>query len=38
VDRDLKCQCDEDKFITFHMILNGFAGLEMKKCDKINGS
>ncbi|XP_026822053.1 uncharacterized protein LOC113560395 [Rhopalosiphum maidis] len=38
VDRDLKCECDEDKFITFHMILNGLTGLEMKKCGKINGS
>lgn len=38
VDRDLKCECDEDKFITFHMILNGFTGLEMKTCNRLNGS
>jgi len=38
VDRDLKCECDEDKYATFHMVLNGFKGLKMLPCDKINGS
>ncbi|CAI6361052.1 unnamed protein product [Macrosiphum euphorbiae] len=38
VDRDLKCKCDENKYVTFYMVLNGFKGLNMLHCDKIDGS
>jgi len=38
IDRDLQCNCDNDKYITFHMILKGYKGLGMKKCTRINGS
>ncbi|KAE9529623.1 hypothetical protein AGLY_011719 [Aphis glycines] len=38
VDRDNKCECNDDKFITFHMVLSGYNGNPMITCSKISGS
>lgn len=38
VDRDNKCECNDDKFITFHMVLSGYRGDTMITCSKISGS
>ncbi|XP_028044387.1 uncharacterized protein LOC113554656 [Rhopalosiphum maidis] len=38
VDRDLKCECNDDKYITFTMMLNGYNNLEKLTCAKLSGS
>ncbi|XP_026814548.1 uncharacterized protein LOC113554745 [Rhopalosiphum maidis] len=38
IDRDLKCECNDDKYVTFTMILNGYNNLEKVTCAKLSGS
>lgn len=37
VDRDFKCECDFNMFITFYMVLRGFSGDKEMTCSKISG-